>query len=45
MSLFQAEKQLLEQNLQKTEENLSRQLTYAQQVSPEGFGVADHHNG
>lgn len=31
--LFQAEKQSLEQNLQKTEENLSRQLTYAQQVS------------
>lgn len=33
MLLFQAEKQSLEQNLQKTEENLSRQLTYAQQVS------------
>lgn len=31
---FQAEKQLLEQNLQRTEDNLSRQLTYAQQVSP-----------
>lgn len=30
---FQAEKQLLEQNLQRTEDNLSRQLTYAQQVS------------
>lgn len=33
MFLFQAEKQSLEQNLQKTEEDLSRQLTYAQQVS------------
>lgn len=31
--LFQAEKQSLEQTLQTTEDNLSRQLTYAQQVS------------
>ncbi|TNM87670.1 hypothetical protein fugu_005891 [Takifugu bimaculatus] len=35
LSSLKAEKQLLEQNLQKTEDNLSRQLSYAQQTLTE----------